>query len=308
MHGTTRLRRRWFQFSSRSVLALTTLVGLWLGVWANRAHTQRQAVQEIRAVAGEVKYNLQHKDRVPLWLRDKLGDDFFCDVVEATLRHPTVDRTMRALAPDELDRAVAAMRRLPRLRRLEFRSTMICDEDLARLAPLKNQLEELSLNEQRGPFTGAGLKHIQNWPRLRRLDVIAFEFDPQFLTALAAMPNLEILLCDSLATFDLDADAFRAIGRCKCLRLLYLSGCKFDGAAIVALGESKPRSLQTISLLNVSAAPKRRPPGAGTDAPLEFEFQSASYDASESDEYAKQFKVWLDRKLPGVEIFQSYYD
>ena len=57
--GTPRPRRRWLQFSLRSILALTAVVAIWLGIKVTAAHNQRNAVKAILASGGQVYYDFQ---------------------------------------------------------------------------------------------------------------------------------------------------------------------------------------------------------------------------------------------------------
>ena len=99
MQITTRKpRRRWLQISLRSMLAITTLICVWLAVQVNNARRQRDAVTAIEAVGGSVVYDYQldSKDRgikgaevpSPEWLRRTLGQHYFCHVVAIGFSRP----------------------------------------------------------------------------------------------------------------------------------------------------------------------------------------------------------------------------
>ena len=85
-------RRRWFQFSLRTLFVLLTVLCVWLAVTVNRARKQREAVAAIEAVGGMVLYEHQYDDSEPpgpKWLRELVGDEYFVSVdvvffVEAT--------------------------------------------------------------------------------------------------------------------------------------------------------------------------------------------------------------------------------
>ena len=87
-------RRRWLQISLRSMLAITTLICVWLAVQVNNARRQRDAVTAIEAVGGRVTYDYELNaigERIrqsngvrvpgPEWLRRILGQHYFCNVV-----------------------------------------------------------------------------------------------------------------------------------------------------------------------------------------------------------------------------------
>ena len=95
-------RRRWLQFSLRGFLVALTAFAIWLGVIANRAREQREAVKAIEAKGGIVQYDWQvdlkrmskiegfegykviRKYGSPggaAWLRRRIGNDYFQKVV-----------------------------------------------------------------------------------------------------------------------------------------------------------------------------------------------------------------------------------
>ena len=93
-----RPRRRWYQFTLRTLLIVMTLasVGLsWFAVKLQQARRQRAAVEAIEKAGGWVEYDYELRTRPPsdadppgpAWLRNLLGIDFFATVVE--IRLPT---------------------------------------------------------------------------------------------------------------------------------------------------------------------------------------------------------------------------
>ena len=57
-----KLRRRWLQFSLRTMLAAVALTSLWLGVTSFRANKQKRAVELIKKAGGFVLYDYQVDD------------------------------------------------------------------------------------------------------------------------------------------------------------------------------------------------------------------------------------------------------
>lgn len=103
-------RRRWLQFRLRTIFVLLTILGLWLGVQANRAQRQRRAVDAILDRGGQVQYDYEFDEDGheiwlaeppeppgPKWLRTLVGDDYFRTVVDVTFRTAT-DADMEGLA------------------------------------------------------------------------------------------------------------------------------------------------------------------------------------------------------------------
>ncbi len=89
-------KRRWLQFSLRSLLLAVLIVAIGMAAWIvpikNRAQRQKEAVDAILKGGGFVVYDYQeygeriHEDAKPPgpdWLRKLLGDDVFTNVIAA---------------------------------------------------------------------------------------------------------------------------------------------------------------------------------------------------------------------------------
>ena len=91
-------RRRWYQFNLRTLIVITVLISILLGLFAirlQRARRQAAAVATIRTHGGHVVYDYSFPDDnprfsifqsraksgVPAWAIDALGVDFFHNVV-----------------------------------------------------------------------------------------------------------------------------------------------------------------------------------------------------------------------------------
>jgi hypothetical protein len=73
-------RRRWIQFSLRTLFVLTTALAIWLGFVVKAVREQREAVKAIEALGGVVQYDWEEADFDPnsrTWLRRIVGDDYF---------------------------------------------------------------------------------------------------------------------------------------------------------------------------------------------------------------------------------------
>ena len=98
-------RRRFLTFSLRTLFVVLTASAVWLGVVANRAREQREAVKAIEAIRGEVIYDWQERTKPqaggtisivyhathwtnyftpakgepggPAWLRRLIGNEYF---------------------------------------------------------------------------------------------------------------------------------------------------------------------------------------------------------------------------------------
>lgn len=73
-------RRRWLQFSLRTLFVLTTGLAIWLGFVVKGVREQREAVKAIEALGGVVQYDWEEADFDPnsrTLLRRIVGDDYF---------------------------------------------------------------------------------------------------------------------------------------------------------------------------------------------------------------------------------------
>ena len=76
-------RRRWFQFSLRTLLVAVAVVAVRLALTANAARKQRAAVAAIEALGGSVRYEHEQNSPSleplpgPKWLRELVGEEYF---------------------------------------------------------------------------------------------------------------------------------------------------------------------------------------------------------------------------------------
>jgi hypothetical protein len=170
-------KRPWFRFSLRAFLVLFTILCVFGGLYASKAVQQRQAIAELGRLGGWCHYDdWQYYQLKPTvvrngrlvwlkrpekpWLRTWLGDDWFANVTMVTMRGRDVTNA-------DLHEAVPSLAKLPRLKRLELRTTSITDAGLKPLQSL-NQLEYLSLYETRIKIDEPGLLELRKaLPELR---------------------------------------------------------------------------------------------------------------------------------------------
>jgi hypothetical protein len=158
-----------FQFSLRSLLVLTVVVAIpfsWLGVEMKRAREQREAVEEIQKLGGEVQYDREFSESLALmpnpappklvWLQAFLDGDFFDNVVGVLFKNCT----------QVTDAGLHHLRGLAQLQVLELDDTQISDAGLIHLQTLK-QLQVLLLNNTH--ISDAGLGHLKGLTQLQHV-------------------------------------------------------------------------------------------------------------------------------------------
>src|SRR4051794_14492552 len=94
-------RRRWLQFSLRTLLIVISLFAGWLAVQVNRAHRSQAAIAAIRQFGGQVQYDyetgadgLPVKNALPpgpAWLRNLIGVEYFANVKAVEFRRDATD-------------------------------------------------------------------------------------------------------------------------------------------------------------------------------------------------------------------------
>jgi Leucine Rich repeat len=183
-------KRRWFQFSLRTLMILTLLVCVGMATWVipmkNRAERQKAAVAVILKEGGEVDYDywpLRKEPPGPIWLRKLLGDDFFTTVDGVTLK---TDAGMKLL--DDL----------PKLRNVRVRpagSIGAAPEKLtdAGITHLKGLTQLATLQLQHTAMTDAGVASFKGLTELNILELDYTNLTDSGLAQVTALSKLGIL-------------------------------------------------------------------------------------------------------------------
>lgn len=177
-------RKRWWQFSLATMLILTAIAAVVLGLWTDSARRQKRAVLWIEEQGGFCGYSYQMKPPFnlpppgPAWLRDWLGIDYLDYVQSAHLEDESVtDADLARLAKD-----------LPRLTRLQIAyAPKVTDAGLAQLESFQ-ELESLGLDCPQ--MTDAAMAHLE---RLHRLDSVGLGSDHVTDAGLARLRALKRL-------------------------------------------------------------------------------------------------------------------
>ena len=189
-HSTpSKPRRRWFQYSLRTLFVLLTVLCVWLAVTVNRARKQREAVAAIEELGGVVYYDFQvdnsrgllrAKLPGPKWLRELVGDEYFVSVHFVDLGNTQVT-----------DAQLEHLKGLSNLQALVLDRTQVTDAGLEHLKGLTN-LQTLSLRNCR--ITGAGLEHLKGLTNLQSLNLRDTRITDAGLVHLKGLTNLEWLV------------------------------------------------------------------------------------------------------------------
>ena len=180
-------KRRWFQFSLRTLLLFVLAVSIgysWFAVKLRQARAQRKAVAAIEELGGWVDYDRDLDETgkyIPGWLRRLLGDDFFAPVNDVSLS------MCEGVTDSQLARLIGS---LPKLERLYLDGTSITDSDLVHLKHLTGLRLLLLTNTE---VTDAGLVHLRGLTKLLRLDLGGTEITGQGLIHLKELTDLENL-------------------------------------------------------------------------------------------------------------------
>ena len=160
-------KRRWFQFSLRSLLIFTAIAAVacgWLGRKIEQKRREHEAAEAIRKLGGVVNYNYQRgagprpswrlsgEPSGSAWLRKLLGENFFSEIefVGLAPRPETTDAALNA--------AFESLKGMPRLQFLYLAGTKIIDDRLENLNPL-TQLQGLELHKTK--VSEAGIEKLQ---------------------------------------------------------------------------------------------------------------------------------------------------
>jgi hypothetical protein len=186
-------KRRWFQFSLRSLLIFTLICAIacgWLGSKIERKRREREAVKLIQRATGEVWYDYQYVkgdfDALPpepAWLRGLLGDDWFHDIKKVSFAIEFQEVT-RPIPWPKHERAFTG------------RSWVIGDlgrfseSEMTHLEDLR-QLEDLDLRYLK--IADASLKHVAGLTQLRRLVLEGTQVTDAGLDCLKGLQHLETL-------------------------------------------------------------------------------------------------------------------
>jgi hypothetical protein len=215
MDEVPKRRRRWFQFSLRTLLIFTVIIAVgagWLGKRFEQKRKDRETVAAIVKLGGTVAYGYQTDDLraeppFPSWLRDFLGENFFSDVDSVWLRNAT-----------DVNAGVAHLKGLPRLRMLNLWNTKAGDDTLLHLKEVP-QLQELNLDETN--VTDAGLLNLKGLTHLQGLSLARTHISDSGLASLKGLTQLRILIIDNTTIGDAGLENLKGLTQLHTLILIH---------------------------------------------------------------------------------------
>ena len=176
-------RRRWLQFSMRTLMLITTLWCVMLGVWSiyvKPYRDQARAWDEVRNLQGEVKTEPAEGGKFHSWLvRVMVGDKRFAIVTEVDLRGKKVS-----------SESFQILSGLPYVQRLYLDHTPMSDSDAALLREM-GHLKELSLKYTK--ISDAGMKSLRGLPSLNVLYLTGTKVSDAAVTDLSKLKQLQQL-------------------------------------------------------------------------------------------------------------------
>ena len=205
----TKPRRRWLQFSLRTMLVLMLAFGCgfgWLAYQIKQARQQREAANVIEKLGGTIDWDPTSGGMIRTamaWVGKLLGQDLFVDVrsvyldntpvTDAGLEHLRGLRQLQVLDLDNTqvtDAGLEHLRGLTQLRWLYLDNIGVTDAGVKQLRGL-TQLERLSLDDTQ--VTDAGLVHLRGLTKLEWLDVSNTKVTDAGVAKLQkALPNVQI--------------------------------------------------------------------------------------------------------------------
>ena len=155
----TRPKRRWLQFSLRTLLVVMTVLcvgpGSYIAYEQQKARRQRTAVEAMEKLGGSIEYD-NARPRRSAAVRWLLGDDTFRNLRRVDFR----------TSPSITDADLVHLELFPQLDTLDVTDRQVTDAGLAHLAGLTN-LQRLSLDVAK--ITDAGLQQLASLTNLQRL-------------------------------------------------------------------------------------------------------------------------------------------
>jgi hypothetical protein len=240
------------------LLAFTGL-SLWLGFHVHSTQKQRTAVAAIHKYGGWVRYDFQFpsgeyswkgfdakaRSSVPRWLVDRLGVDFFHDVVQVNLNY-SEDSGKREENHNPSDEALQYLPDFPDLRVLLLSDTQASDSSMQHVARLK-KLEHLYMWDVAN-VTDAGAAHLDGLRNLQYIHLSSSQITDKSLAVFSGLPKIRGL---SLQFNYFTNEGLTCVSRCRELEDLWLCGRRERPNEITDAGLKQLEKLTKLTTLGI---------------------------------------------------------
>jgi hypothetical protein len=181
-------KRRWLQFSLRSLLVSTAVVAVGVAATLHHFRARRAAIRAIDELGGG--YGVELKG--PAWLRELVGDDkYFYEAHRISLGRP--DSTYKAERPfndKELAGIIDHINVFTGAKTLDLMGSPVTDDGLRCLSRIRD-LEVLRLDST--AVTDAGLVHLEPLVSLKAIHLTGTKATEQGIAKLQhCLPNCTI--------------------------------------------------------------------------------------------------------------------
>jgi hypothetical protein len=190
------------RFRLRTLLLAFTVASVGLGIYTNRARSQRRSVVAIQKYGGWVRYDFQFpsgdysykgfdakaRSWIPQWCLDQVGVDMFHNVVQVNLNY-SEDSGIRQENHNPSDEALGYLAALPHLRVLLLSDTQASDDSMSNLGRLQ-KLQYLYMWDVSN-VTDAGVAHLRGHRTLRYVHLSSSRITDKSLEVFGKMPQLE---------------------------------------------------------------------------------------------------------------------
>ena len=157
IESNSKKSRRWWQLSIRTLLILSAILAITVGVFFRRVRTQGQAVTQIENLGGSVTYqDTWLGECLPESIRESVGDHYVANAVSASLSPRTINGRSN----------IAPLSKLP-------------------------QLEQITLG--RGDFNLQVFEDLSKLTRLKHISFLSSYFEGSHLAFLQKLQYLETL-------------------------------------------------------------------------------------------------------------------
>ena len=202
-----RSRRRWLQFSFRSLLVLVTLLCVALSLWVVPLERRRRAVTAIEALGGSVSFvdgQTTNESFPKAFLRRWLPQAYLDEVEQVGLSNTQVTNA-----------ELAHLEGLTALQGLWLDDTQVTDAGLEHLQGLAGLRQLWLINTQ---VTDAGLAHLKGLTSLQSLGLTNIQVTNSRLANLRRLAGLKLLILDSTQITDAEmAELEKALPKCVVL-------------------------------------------------------------------------------------------